>query len=47
MLFVHQEPEFLERLQKVAEDLAKACVKIVQSGVQKAHMRKWLKPSSL
>ena len=30
---LHQEPEFLERLQKVAEDPAKACVK---SGVQKA-----------
>ena len=36
--FFHQEPEFLERLQKVAEDLTKACVKSVKSGVQKAYV---------
>ena len=33
----HQELECLERVQKVAEDLATACVKSVKSAVQKAH----------
>ena len=37
--FFLQEPEFLERLQKVAEDLAMACVKGVKSEVQKAHAK--------
>lgn len=37
MLFLHQEPEFLERPQIVAEDPATACVKSVKSEVQKVH----------
>ena len=35
--FFHQGSEFLERLQKDAEDLATACVKSVKSEVQKAN----------
>ena len=35
--FFHQEPELLECLQKVAEDLTTACVKSAKSEVQKAH----------
>ena len=35
--FFRRESEFLERLQKVAEDLATACVKSAKSEVQKAH----------
>ena len=35
--FFHQEPDLLECLQKVAEDLATACVKSAKSEVQKAH----------
>ena len=35
-LFIHQEPELLESLQKVAEDLATAGVKSAKSEMQKA-----------
>ena len=35
--FFHQEPELLECLQKVAEDLATACVKSTKSEAQKVH----------
>ena len=36
--FFPSRAKIIERLQKVAEDLAKACVKSVKSGVQKAYV---------